>query len=146
MTRCHTARSVLQPSCRLPMLAGCSALASLYPRFSCWGPVLLQTLTLFFLIRVVQFPLYHQGKILAKSFTHNLTHFLPFCFNPSCHFCFPHLTPPRALHISNSAAKDSQSRSQIPGEREFPKEKPHGDIQSQVLVSRNERYCVERVT
>ena len=146
MTRCHIARSVLQPSRRLPMLAGCSALASLHLRFSCWGPALLQTLTLFFLICVVQLPLYHQGKILEKSFTHNLTHFLPFCFNPSCHLCFSHLTPPGALHTSNSAAKDSQSRSQIPGEREFPKEKPHGDTQSQVLVSTNERYCVERVT
>lgn len=146
MARCHTAWSVLQPSCRLSVLAGCSALASLHPCSSCWGPVLLQTLTLFFLIRVVQLPLYHQGKILEKSFTHSLAHFLPFCLNLSCHLCFSHLTPPRALHTSNSTAKDSQSRSQIPGEREFPKKKPHGDTQSQVLVSRSERYCVERVT
>lgn len=145
MTCCHTVQSVLQPSCHLPMLAGCSALTPLHLHFSCWGPALLQTLTLFFLIRVVQLPLYHQGKILEKSFTHNLTHFLPFCFNPSCHLCFSHLIPPRASTPAILQRRILRTEVKFLV-KEFPKEKPHGDTQSQVLVSRNERYCVERGT
>ena len=145
VTHCYTVQSVLQPSCHLPMLAGCSALTSLHLHFSCWGPALLQTLTLFFLIHVVQLPLYHQGKILEKSFTHNLTYFLLFCLNPSCHLCFSHLIPPRASTPAILQRRILRAEVKFLV-KEFPKEKPHGDIQSQVLVSRNERYCVERVT